>query len=604
MAVPAGGAVDTANFDRMVQSLLRHDGSDAHVHRGEGIAMAEAPRPADIRASQATRPARSGQGNAVVASARIDAACLPGTGQARDAANRSRTDPHDDTGRIAVTYDAFGTDGPSRLTGEFAFALWDADRRRLFCGRDRFGCRSLYYARVGRSLLVANRLRSILAHPAIRRTLNDEAIGAFLLFGDHTWHDRSLTALKGVHALPPGHWLAFENDRLTIRRFWDFPLHVEPIGTRRETDIVEAFDEQFESAVSRRVRGERIAVALSGGMDSSSIAATLCGGRVAASAAGAAHAVTVYYDRVHPGNEICFTRKVADHLGIGLDTVCADEHPMLEPDIATTRPLEVYSAGTWLALYRAAARHANVVLEGEAADSLLCYSPARAPSGLTDLLRRVIDTRRLARLYGRRPGLGTGMRTRLRVRRPTTGSRSTPYPYPDWIEKSFESRTGLRDMWQDMFGPRSRRLNDIHPRVHEHLVDAEWSTDDTYLEPPFTLPEIRDPYLDLQLVEFVLSLPPIPWLYNKHLLRRTMVDRLPADVVRRRKTPLGTIHRSLLAQPSSDWLCRWRPGDAVREYVDAQRLSTRYRELDDASAYLNLRPLLLERWMASVGVGR
>ena len=597
-----GGPVDDAVFRSLVRTLNVADEGHLRVYRAPGVIMTCAKHPPDARAGQPGSRTGYHDNPPIVANARLDSNTPSGAPRPVTAHPPSGRDGLDDERIILDAYRRHGPAGTSRMTGEFAFAMWDPDKRRLFCARDRFGCEPLYYARTGHSLLVANRLRCMLAHPEIARRPNPTAIGGFLLFGDHAWHDKSITAFEQVSALPPAHGLVFEDDALTQHRYWTFPLHVERAATRDEADIVAMFNDRLETSVARRVRGEPAVVALSGGMDSSAITAAMCS-TIGATAmdTGRPRAVTTYYDRVHPNDEIRYTLRVAAHLDVELDTIGADDYPMLEPNVATTRPLEIYNASAWLDMYRRAARHANIILEGEAADSLLHYSPVGTPRGIGEWIRRVIDARRLAALYGRAPSLGTGIMSRLRGER-TNPNRTRAVPYPRWLMTSFEERAGLRAMWRDRLEPSSRVLNPTHPRVHEQLVDAEWSVNDVYLDPPFRLPQIRDPYLDIELLELVLSLPPLPWLFNKHVLRRAMAERLPPAIVQRRKTPLGAIHRALLSMPSSAWIHEWRPGETVREYVDARRLSTDFENLDDVDAYVNLRPLLLERWMIAVGM--
>ena len=73
--------------------------------------------------------------------------------------------------------------------------------------------------------------------------------------------------------------------------------------------------------------------------------------------------------------------------------------------------------------------------------------------------------------------------------------------------------------------PQHRR----HPAAHAALVGPDWNTDDYYLSPTFTLAEKRDPFLDLRLIEFIFSLPSLPWLFKKHILRRAMEPELPGE---------------------------------------------------------------------------
>jgi asparagine synthase (glutamine-hydrolysing) len=134
--------------------------------------------------------------------------------------------------------------------------------------------------------------------------------------------------------------------------------------------------------------------------------------------------------------------------------------------------------------------------------------------------------------------------------------------------------------------------------MHEGLVGPDWNLQELFLHPGFTMPEIRDPFLDLRLIELVLALPPLPWTFRKHLLRRSMADVLPEPVLRRPKTPLGELHRVLMAQPAAGWVDGWTAGGEIETYVQAMRIpALRGAESSGGEAYVNLRPLLLERWL-------
>jgi len=118
----------------------------------------------------------------------------------------------------------------------------------------------------------------------------------------------------------------------------------------------------------------------------------------------------------------------------------------------------------------------------------------------------------------------------------------------------------------------------------------------------FVLPEQRDPYLDTRVVEFVLSLPALPWLFNKDILRRAMAAKLPAEVIERPKTPLGMLQHSLLELPGSQWVDDWQSSPALLQYVDREKIPQLVGgSCDPAASYVNVRPLLLQRWLEGVG---
>ena len=113
--------------------------------------------------------------------------------------------------------------------------------KRLFCARDRFGLRRLYSAQVGDRLIFCNSLDCLRQHPSITSTLNQQAIADFLLFGTHTWLDKSITIYQDIQRLPPAHFLIWQEGKITIQRYWDIPRSVPLLRYRNQQDYLEHF---------------------------------------------------------------------------------------------------------------------------------------------------------------------------------------------------------------------------------------------------------------------------------------------------------------------------------------------------------------------------
>ena len=128
-----------------------------------------------------------------------------------------------------------------------------------------------------------------------------------------------------------------------------------------------------------------------------------------------------------------------------------------------------------------------------------------------------------------------------------------------------------------------------------------WNTDEDFMHTAFTLPAKRDPFLDLRLVEFVASLPALPWLFNKHLLRSSMQEQLPGEVLKRPKTLLGKIHSSLIMQANSNWTDNWPSSPELDRFIDRKKVPVFDEKLNGANeSYLSLRPYLLKCWLSGL----
>ena len=169
---------------------------------------------------------------------------------------------------VLHAYAAWGDRCVERLTGDFAFALWDGPRRRLFCARDRFGVKPFYYAHRGSALVFSNTLDCVRLHPSVTGELNDLAIADFLLFQRNQTLDT--TAFADIRRLPAGHALTWAGGHAQVRRYWTLSFDRE-IRYRRATEYVEHFSDLLTAAVRDRLRTRRVAVMMSGGLDSTAV---------------------------------------------------------------------------------------------------------------------------------------------------------------------------------------------------------------------------------------------------------------------------------------------------------------------------------------------
>src|SRR5690349_11667351 len=136
---------------------------------------------------------------------------------------RSRTD----TETLLHLYEEHGVDMLHKLRGMFAFAIWDDARRRLFIARDRVGIKPLYYTIADGLLLWGSEIKALLAHPGVRREVDEAALVQYLTFAAVP---PPATLFAGIHKLAPGHFLTVENGELTVHRWWTPAGHALPDG--------------------------------------------------------------------------------------------------------------------------------------------------------------------------------------------------------------------------------------------------------------------------------------------------------------------------------------------------------------------------------------
>jgi asparagine synthase (glutamine-hydrolysing) len=188
------------------------------------------------------------------------------------AGHQFQTD-HSDTEVLLYGYRQWGEQMLSRLNGMWAFAIYDADRQELFLSRDRFGKKPLYYYFDGSNLIFASELTSLIQHPAVPRSFDQESLQKLFAYG-FIPAPRSL--LQGVRKLPAGHWLKLDlvKMRIQVQQFWKFefdPFPQVPKNPEKEwgSELIRLLD----AAVKRRLDADvPVGVFLSGGIDSSLVA--------------------------------------------------------------------------------------------------------------------------------------------------------------------------------------------------------------------------------------------------------------------------------------------------------------------------------------------
>lgn len=170
---------------------------------------------------------------------------------------------------ILKSYAAWGEQCVERLTGMFAFAIWDIRRQRLFLARDRLGIKPLYYSHDGRSFRFASNMQALLA--AGGADVSIDPLGLHHQFTLHGVIPAPRTLLNGIRKLAPGHTLAVGKDgRRSERQYWQLYAH-RPTEPRSESEWTEAIHAALKKAVKRRleIADVPVGVLLSGGLDSS-----------------------------------------------------------------------------------------------------------------------------------------------------------------------------------------------------------------------------------------------------------------------------------------------------------------------------------------------
>jgi asparagine synthase (glutamine-hydrolysing) len=434
---------------------------------------------------------------------------------------------------ILRAYLAWGERSVERLVGDFAFAIWDGAARRLFCARDHLGIKPLYYATVGEWLLVSSAIEPIRRHSAVGDRLDDQAIADYLLFGHNA--DHAATAFHDVRRVPPAHTLEWSCGGIRLRRYWQLPIE-DPIYLRDE-EYLEELRALLRQAVSDRLRAPAVGIFLSGGLDSTTLAAMAATELPRTSIRG----FTIAYESLIADAEPEAAALAARELEIEARRVVADRPAgWPEPLIGNApEPFVALIETPVMRCYREMARFSPVALYGEGPDNALFYDWRPYLS----YMRRSARWSRLAAdalqfvSHHKQFPLVRAIRHRLLT---STAAGSEVPLIPRWMSPDLVARLNLRHRWALVMGPLPSQ-HAIRPTAYASLLMPLWHTIFDSLDPAYTGAslEVRYPYLDIRVLQFLLKVPAVPWCRDKHLLRLAMKGILPDAIRLRRKTPLA-----------------------------------------------------------------
>jgi asparagine synthase (glutamine-hydrolysing) len=473
----------------------------------------------------------------------------------------------------------------------FTFALWDEKRRRLLLARDRLGIKPLYYAQTNGSFLFASEVKSLLQHPGVQAAADLQALDLYLTFRYVPGPD---TLFRGIRKLPPGHLLTVEDGRVSVQRYWELVLGDYQPGVNLD-EAVEEFGRLFHETVRRHLVSDvPIGMLLSGGLDSSAVAATMAAeqGRPIAT-------FTVGFDLPGTHNELAEARIVAQHLG-------TDHHELvLTPDAAELLPRLVRSLDEPVAdpavlptylICKFARQTVPVVLTGEGGDELLGGYPRYAWFARAKRLQRLLPSwmregvllplAQVAPLSGRyKTALDNLLADRDDVSRHMHWIAGLdPALKPDLLSTALKDaiRPGASEavLAPYLGGAAHTSVEVVHRLMaldmHTWLVDDVLTKMDKMSMAVSV--EARVPFLDHRLVEFVASVPLAVKLRHgaKTLLKRAAAPLLPPSTIRRRKhafqIPLGPWVSGPLAGFTRDILLD--PRARARGWFDAKRVES------------------------------
>lgn len=449
-----------------------------------------------------------------------------------------------DTEVILAAYDHWEDECVDHFNGMFAFAIWDEELQELFAARDRFGEKPFYYFFDGQHFIFASEMKAIWA-AGIERQANLQLLFNFLTIGYVDNPERpEETFYANINKLPPASLLYFNtaSKELSVEKYWD--IDIAAVNKKiTDAEAMDKFNSLFTESVRKRLRSDvSIGTSLSGGLDSSSVAAIAAG-------LGADHFLPQAFTAIFPGfekDESVFSKEVADSFHLEQFTTAVTADDLLKNwDKLCYHQEEPFGSASVFPQFKvyelAKQNHTNVLLDGQGADEVL--------AGYSKYYKWYWQE-----LFVKRKLVSSGeikAAKRIGVQESFTAKNIMAALFPDFASVILERQYLLKalrqeDLNRDFIKLQSKEAYYSTPS-HFNLNGALYFNTCMHgLEELLRYAdrnamahgcEVRLPFLDHELVEFVFSLPShfkIRQGWTKWLLRTSMNEKLPASIAWRK----------------------------------------------------------------------
>lgn len=487
--------------------------------------------------------------------------------EARGHRYRSRSD----TETIVHLYEEYGRDCVRHLRGMFAFALWDTRKRRFFAARDRLGIKPFYYRHTPENFLFGSEIKALLAYPGVRAELNRAALPEYLAFGYLAGVN---TLFTGIRKLAPGHTLELnESGELRIEQYWDLTVQAKD-EVRSRDYYVETYRGMLEGAVASHLMSDvPLGVFLSGGVDSSAVAALMT-----KIARGPIETFSVGYEEA-AYSELPYARAVASHLGSVHHEIQVSRQEFFDalPKVIwhEDEPVVWPSSVALYFLAKLARERVTVVLTGEGSDethagytrypwTLWNARLDRIYRGLVPAVLRESFRERFTHSNWLNGQLGRALQHSFLAR---DGNSWASFYFDNFyaafpeaeqaalMSDELRPRPGTAYSnslvyWERTSGDLISRL--LYTDIKTYLVELLMKQDNMSMAGSV---ESRVPFLDHVLVEFAASIPAsfkTRGLAGKCILKSAVQDLLPDFILHRRKVGFSTPMRAWLSGPQLD----------------------------------------------------
>ena len=456
-----------------------------------------------------------------------------------------------DTEVIIHLYEEKGVECVKFLRGMFAFAIWDENKKRLFLARDRIGKKPLNYAINGKTLVFSSEIKSILEDPSIEKQVNLEALNLFLTY---SYISAPHTMFAGINKLPPAHTLVLDAAGIKIERYWSLSYR-DKINLTEEECARRVLELLTESTKIRMVSDVPLGAFLSGGIDSSAVV-----GIMSKISSRPVKTFSIGFPE-ESFNELQYARKVArlfntEHKEYIVEYNAVEILPKLVWHFS--EPFGDSSAVPTYYLSKMTREAVTVALNGDGGDESFAGYDRYAANILAERYK-LMPTKILSLFINRFSGTTSKRSFVNRLRKFNEGLKlSKERRYAHWMSAfssaakeslySAELKNKLKEIDCSKY-----LVNFYNNSDARDFIDATLSVDvNTYLPEDLLVKvdiasmanslEARSPFLDHKLMEFAASIPShlkLKGLVSKYILKKSLKDLLPNEILNRKKSGFG-----------------------------------------------------------------
>ena len=547
-----------------------------------------------------------------------------------------------DSELILLAYEKWGYSCPKYLIGDYAFAIWDQEVQELYCARDVMGSRTLYYTMDSDVFAFSTIEKPLLGIMGKKAEINERWLAGYLAI-DSIQHNIDVveTIYRDIFQVLPANYVIFNKEGIKQTQYWDILKDTKPVRFKTDEEYVEAFNNIFNEAVASRLRSAgEVAIMLSGGMDSGSVACVAAkqlekkNSKLYAFSSipikdfdQKSNTYTIYNE----SNEVKLVAEAYSNIDV---SYCSFEgtNALTNMDQLIEilgQPYKTFQNMTWYVpvLQEAVKKHCSIMLNGQFGNNTISYGDFNVQ--LLTLYRNGKLIRAAKEVYAISKVMNLPTKKAYKI----AAKVIIPYKLRNWRDKR---RSKDIDRYKDVLVNPSlvrkwgidKLLDDIganmltpkfydYEETREKRIGTLALTHIANMETKLSLMNkitIRDACRDRRIVEFCLSIPPDQYVKNGHdryLLRRAMKGILPDSIRTNVKTK---------GLQSADWILRLKPvwnklveemdvilaSEEIRRYIDINkvqelrnRMDSCLEDNDETSVRLIVILIILHRFILS-----